>query len=1230
VTGSDKNSFKISSAHEKIDAFREKYGGPSLLLCAHVAVLEIIRPEAVALIRRNFLGGNDRKRADFDADVLYGSLTQDLGQGYFKIDNAIRDLLIMALDAYGMRNKEPEYLSCQVARFVRFYVDWTRRECETINDATFKNYLDDIEWVALGYDEPDKAASTLRALVEIENKKYIRGETVGQNRSRVNLGKAASLLKLPLKSLSSELKQVEAIEFVKKGQFDKAREHIRSTQNLSSWFGFASDRNLEDMISGYNNHASAGNKKVVSNRFIKGEQKIRKPGPYIVDSSSAVSIVYENNEIHKAVLSGSVERLKKALTENENDVNVFGENGKTALRLAAEIGLVEHIKLLLSRGARLNAQDGDGEIPLRAAIEYGHEDVFNLLIENKADPKGRSSRNSTPLIIAAYYSRESIFNRLIDLGADIHAVSIYQYNALDSAAYRGSSLIFGRLVELGLKPHDSPDKEWPLICSAAHGGNPEIVKQVIRLGVDINTSTSDGWGPVQICSFYNMVNAMVILLELGANPNHFDDQGWTALMIAASKNFSDIIKYLIYYGANPNIYKEDFYNALLIACFHGHSQAVAALLLSPEIDCRHLSKEGKTPLMLAVESSNDNKLDAVKALLADRRIDRNYYTDELDPAIWLSYQKKDWSIFSLLCSDDATNKNLLIKGSSLLHKSVVDNQINQVKLLLKSGAYIDAINSSGKTPLFIAVEKAYADIAKILLTAGATTEKISDSEGLSIVAIAVTKGYVDILQLLIDYHVSLSFVDKRKRSLLHLSKPETASLLISNNLDVNVRDNQDLTPLLYAIRSGNEELAVTLLSVSDLSYVGQGKWTALHYAAQLNSIEIASALISQGEDVNVLAGSPEYTPLQAAAEIGALSVCRLLCNAGANVNYFSERSPPALILAVQNGWFEMAIELINKGAIIDVIDPITEMAVIQILQERMNFDARMGSQNIESADFLYEILTRRKPTTSMFENIGVEEKVEKNIDKPKEKKSNKPTLPNLTKIQAPQADNFTRLLANGMFLSDLFFSDPEGDVALPWRIMKGKEKSDFLDQIRPVDGKYQLLESGVQIVTLLLPFYKNIKLCRVRDRLWNDNRRALFYLQSESGLYRLNGTSPPIHEVNSKYIALTSKNVIDYCRFFGFFVRGDEGAFHLLESDNDIVLSPTLNVTARNAISSIVRPASFEGISPQGHFYVDAVLAYSSAVFIANFSVQPSGMIEMLNDEPLAADLGELVDAPLL
>ena len=69
--------------------------------------------------------------------------------------------------------------------------------------------------------------------------------------------------------------------------------------------------------------------------------------------------------------------------------------------------------------------------------------------------------------------------------------------------------------------------------------------------------------------------------------------------------------------------------------------------------------------------------------------------------------------------------------------------------------------------------------------------------------------------------------------------------------------------------------------------------------------------------------------------------------------------------------------------------------------------------------------------------------------------------------------------------------------------------------------------------------------------------------------------------------------------------------------------------TAKSVIEGTIRPASFEGMDDNGAYLCDAVVFYSNAIFIANFAVQPTGMLEMLDDEPIAADLPGKIDARL-
>lgn len=199
-----------------------------------------------------------------------------------------------------------------------------------------------------------------------------------------------------------------------------------------------------------------------------------------------------------------------------------------------------------------------------------------------------------------------------------------------------------------------------------------------------------------------------------------------------------------------------------------------------------------------------------------------------------------------------------------------------------------------------------------------------------------------------------------------------------------------------------------------------------------------------------------------------------------------------------------------------------------------------------------------------------------------------------------------------------------------WNPVQGEELAGFLEQINPIDGKYHVKADSTQVEWRMLPFYDQVALIRVKDPNWTNPNLNIFYLTDQGNLFRLNGTSPPIHEVNAKApIKVTEENVLDYLRFFCYFVRGEEGPFYIAESMEDPNMPTEMDETTRSVIEGTIRPATFEGMNDQNHYLCDAVVFYSNALFIANFAVQPTGMIEMLDDEPIAADLPVRVEQPV-
>ena len=122
-------------------------------------------------------------------------------------------------------------------------------------------------------------------------------------------------------------------------------------------------------------------------------------------------------------------------------------------------------------------------------------------------------------------------------------------------------------------------------------------------------------------------------------------------------------------------------------------------------------------------------------------------------------------------------------------------------------------------------------------------------------------------------------------------------------------------------------------------------------------------------------------------------------------------------------------------------------------------------------------------------------------------------------------------------------------------------------------------------------------------------------------------------------LALTEATVHDYIRFFLYFVRGDEGAFALIESPSEIELAEGDVVAGHNGGSpevdaselqarlanarSHARPLTAPVVGEDGRWVVEGTVAYGGGLFESTFAVAADGQIEMLDDNPVE-ELGGL------
>lgn len=192
-----------------------------------------------------------------------------------------------------------------------------------------------------------------------------------------------------------------------------------------------------------------------------------------------------------------------------------------------------------------------------------------------------------------------------------------------------------------------------------------------------------------------------------------------------------------------------------------------------------------------------------------------------------------------------------------------------------------------------------------------------------------------------------------------------------------------------------------------------------------------------------------------------------------------------------------------------------------------------------------------------------------------------------------------------------------------WQKVDGAAVDPFLKLINPIQGKFNASPATVTVEWCALPFYTSIALVRVNDASWPPNTGPFWYLAKQGRMFLLDGSSAPIHDANeADPIKVTEQNALDYLRFFCYFVHGDEGPFLIIEDIGHPALDKDkLADDTRKVIEDALRPAAFEGTTAEGAFEASAMVLYGNALFSARFSMTENGMIEMIDDEPVAAEL---------
>jgi ankyrin repeat protein len=259
-----------------------------------------------------------------------------------------------------------------------------------------------------------------------------------------------------------------------------------------------------------------------------------------------------------------------------------------------------------------------------------------------------------------------------------------------------------------------------------------------------------------------------------------------------------------------------------------------------------------------------------------------------------------------------------VDGMTALHWAVYNDDAEAVGLLVRSRANVNATNRYGVAPLFLACTNANANLVRLLLDAGANA------------------------------NVSLPGGETALMTAARAGSLEAVKALLARGANPNARERRDQTALMWAAAEGHAAVVRVLIEAgAAINATLTSGFTPLFFAVREGHIDVVRALLEAGVKVNETLQPKEDRP--------ATTV-------GTNYEPVKKGMSP-LMMAVENGHFELAIALVEAGA--DPNDQRTGFTPLHAISWVRKPDASdaggpppIGSGRLTSLQFVHALVER--------------------------------------------------------------------------------------------------------------------------------------------------------------------------------------------------------------------------------------------------------------------------------
>jgi ankyrin repeat protein len=428
----------------------------------------------------------------------------------------------------------------------------------------------------------------------------------------------------------------------------------------------------------------------------------------------------------------------------------------------------------------------------------------------------------------------------------------------------------------------------PAVADAAMQGDMAKVRTLLAQQSDVNVAQGDGMTALHWAADRGDVAMTALLLRSGAKlTGTTRNGGYTPLHVAARAGHGAVVQALLAAGADVKTLTATGATAMHLAASAGDAVSVNALLAKKADPNARESAWGQTPLMFAAA---ENRAEAARALLAGGA-DASMKSKMVDLTEELARQqaaakKRNEVLFSYL--PQKTRDSIIDASAKAAEKLMADAAAARNRAAATAGMPAPAA-APAAAPVAAATAAAVAAApAPAASTAAPAAAPAPAPAPAPAAAVAAAPA------------------------------PKADPALRGYKIGVAAPPTNDLTPaqIQQAIEAGralfsggpvaktteSAELFEGQVSGYEATVGGMGGLTALHHAARQGNIEAAMAILDAGANINAVTTSDSTTALLMAAINGQFDLAMQLVKRGADVKIGSSAGLTPLYAALNTMW----------------------------------------------------------------------------------------------------------------------------------------------------------------------------------------------------------------------------------------------------------------------------------------------------------------------------------------